>query len=121
MLGDPNRVHAICEEYRAAATIDRQHDAEDVAARRRIRCPVLALWSANGALDTWYTADGGPLALWREWAQDVRGRPICGGHFFPETAPAETAEVLAMFFAEPDAPTDDVRYRRNTSPRTGIP
>ena len=71
-LRDVAHVRAICEEYRAAATIDREHDAADVAAERRIRCPVLALWSAQGGLQTWYSAEGGPLALWRQWADDVR-------------------------------------------------
>jgi haloacetate dehalogenase len=65
-LRDPSRVHAICEEYRAAATLDRRHDDEDRATSHRIRCPVLALWSAGGPLDTWYAQDGGPLAIWKK-------------------------------------------------------
>src|SRR5215204_4325758 len=73
-LGDPRHAHAICEEYRAAAGIDREHDKQDRADGRRIACPVLALWSAAGPLGTWYDRDGGPLALWREWADDVRGQ-----------------------------------------------
>jgi haloacetate dehalogenase len=51
-LRDPAHAHAICEEYRAAATIDREHDRADRARNRRIVCPLLALWSARGALDT---------------------------------------------------------------------
>jgi haloacetate dehalogenase len=97
-LSDPDHVHAICEEYRAAATIDREHDAADRKAGRRITCPVLALWSANGPLATWYAADGGPLSLWRELANDVTGRPVDGGHFFPEEHPQATATTLAAFF-----------------------
>jgi haloacetate dehalogenase len=98
-LRDPARVHAICEEYRAAATRDREHDEADRRSGRRIACPVLALWSGRGALSTWYTEAGGPLALWRAWADDVQGYPLDAGHFFPEEIPAETADALSRFFA----------------------
>jgi haloacetate dehalogenase len=101
-LRDPIRAHAICEEYRAASTIDRDHDRTDRAATRRISCPVLVVWSANGALATWYTRDGGPIALWREWSDDVQGHPIDAGHFFPEEAPAQTADALRRFFGASD-------------------
>lgn len=60
MLRDPARVHAICEEYRAAATCDDEHDAEDRRLGRRIGCPVLVLWSSAGPLGTWYVGEGGP-------------------------------------------------------------
>jgi haloacetate dehalogenase len=98
-LRDPARVHAICEEYRAAATIDHEHDLEDRRAGRRIACPVLVLWSARGPLGTWYAERGGPLALWRAWANDVRGGPLDAGHFFPEEIPERTVEELSRFFA----------------------
>lgn len=97
-LRDPAHAHAICEEYRAAATIDRAHDRADQDSGRRIACPVLALWSARGALDTWYVDDSGPLALWGAWSDDVRGRALRAGHFFPEEAPEQTAEALGSFF-----------------------
>jgi haloacetate dehalogenase len=98
-LHDPGHAHAICEEYRAAATIDREHDAADIKAGSRIRAPLLALWSATGPLGTWYEAEGGPLALWREYADDVQGRGVEGGHFSPEARPEETAAALASFFS----------------------
>lgn len=104
VLRDPAHAHAICEEYRAAATIDREHDAADRAAGRRIACPVLALWSAAGGLNTWYRDEGGPLAIWREWADDVRGEAVTGGHFFPEETPEQTARALAAFFNEKRPP-----------------
>jgi haloacetate dehalogenase len=97
-LRDPETVHAICEEYRAAATIDRAQDDEDQKAGRRISCPLLALWSQDGALDRWYADAGGPLALWRAWALNVAGRAIVGGHFFPEQNPIETISALRAFF-----------------------
>ena len=98
-LKDAAHVHAICEEYRAAATRDWEDDTADKRAGRRIRCPVLALWGEGGALDAWYAADGGPLAIWREWADDVTGEAIKAGHFFPEEVPETTADKLAGFFA----------------------
>jgi haloacetate dehalogenase len=106
-LRDPVRVHAICEEYRAAASIDRVHDEIDLDAGRRIECPVLALWSAAGALASWYVDAGGPLAVWRRWAGNVSGQPVGGGHFFPEEYPNLTAELLAHFLQ------DDQRDLRN--------
>jgi haloacetate dehalogenase len=98
-LRDPAHGHAICEEYRAAATLDREHDRADRAAGRRIACPLLALWGAGGALDTWYAEAGGPVALWRAWADEVEGHAVDGGHFFPEETSERTAEALSRFFA----------------------
>jgi haloacetate dehalogenase len=98
-LRDGDHVHAICEEYRAAATLDHAHDAEDRRAGRRVRCPLLALWSGRGPLEAWYKDEGGPLALWHAWADDVQGRPMDGGHFFPEELPELTAAELSAFFA----------------------
>ena len=94
-------MHAICEEYRAAATIDVATETADRDAGRRIECPMLALWSEGSALDTWYADTGGPLGIWREWARDVTGRPIAGGHFFPEQNPHETIAALRSFFGAP--------------------
>jgi len=97
-LKDAAHAHGICEEYRAAATRDREDDAADRKAGRRIRCPVLVLWSARGGLDSWYSDAGGPLAIWRTWADKVEGGPVDAGHFFPEEVPEQTATALAGFF-----------------------
>lgn len=97
-----DRARAICEEYRAAASIDREHDRADLDNGRRIACPTLALWSAKGPLSTWYNEEGGPIELWRPWCDDVRGQAIDGGHFFPEEVPDETARLLSEFLAEPN-------------------
>jgi haloacetate dehalogenase len=99
-LRDPARVHAICEEYRAAATLDHEHDLADRQAGRRIACPLLVLWSGRGPLNAWYAELGGPLAIWRAWANDVHGGPFDAGHFFPEEIPGRTAEELTRFFAK---------------------
>jgi haloacetate dehalogenase len=91
-FGDAATVHAICEEYRASATLDREHDEADRGARR-IACPTLVLWSDTGPLATWYE----PLDVWKTWAGDVDGGPISAGHFIPEEAPDETAGRLIDF------------------------
>lgn len=96
-LSEPEHVHAICEEYRAAASLDREHDVEDVEAGRKVSCPLLALWSENGGLNSWYQDQGGPLAIWRTLADDVRGELVPGGHFFPEEHPASIADKLRAF------------------------
>lgn len=98
-LRDPAHVHAICEEYRAAASVDREHDEADRDAGRRIACPLLALWSASGGLANWYGDAGGPIGLWQGWADDVHGEAVEGGHFFPEELPEITARLLGEFLA----------------------
>jgi haloacetate dehalogenase len=95
-LDDPEIVTAICEDYRAGATIDRELDEAD-RGRRTIACPVLALWGAYGALPHFY-AD--PLALWRPYAPDVTGHGVEGAsHFLVEDAPQAVAGELAEFFS----------------------
>ncbi|MBB5913186.1 haloacetate dehalogenase [Nocardia transvalensis] len=88
---DPDRVHAICEQYRAAATHDITHDDADRA--RGFACPVLVLWSDSGAIARWYD----PLEVWRGWASEVIGAPVRSGHFLAEEAPEETTRLLADF------------------------
>jgi haloacetate dehalogenase len=91
---NPATIHAICEDYRAGATIDFAHDEED-RARRRIACPLLALWGRRGRLEEWYDV----LAIWRDWAADVRGRALDCGHYLAEERPDETLAELQAFFA----------------------
>jgi haloacetate dehalogenase len=96
---DPVRVHGICEEYRAAATIDVEHDQADKDAGSKIHCPVLHLWAEGGPLDTFYESDGGPLGIWRQWAPRAQGQAVKGGHFFPEDNPTDTAALIKQFLA----------------------
>src|ERR1700735_2017707 len=96
---DPARVHGICEEYRAAATIDVEHDRADKEASKRIECPMLHLWAMGGPLDTFYAKDGGPLGIWRQWAPQAQGQPMKGGHFFPEENPDHTAVLVKKFLS----------------------
>lgn len=93
---DPDAIHGSCEDYRAAATIDLEHDAADDDAR--IACPLLVLWGSHGAMHRLYDV----LGTWRPRADDVRGHAIPCGHFLPEEAPAETTTALLDFFG--DAP-----------------
>jgi haloacetate dehalogenase len=96
---DTTRVHAICEEYRAAATLDIEHDKVDQKESRRITCPMLHLWASGGPLDTFYEQEGGALGIWRKWADNVNGQALKGGHFFPEENPTETTELLKKFLS----------------------
>jgi haloacetate dehalogenase len=96
---DPARAHGICEEYRAAATIDVEHDRADKEAGRRIECPMLHLWAEGGPLATFYTKDGGPLGIWRQWAPRAHGQAMKGGHFFPEENPDDTAVLVKQFLS----------------------
>ncbi|MGI8687169.1 MAG: alpha/beta fold hydrolase [Thermomicrobiales bacterium] len=92
-LRNPETIHAMCEDYRAAATLDFACDEVD-RGTRRIACPVLALWGRD-VLAEWYDV----LAIWRDWADDVRGRALDCGHYLAEEAPDETYAALHAFFA----------------------
>jgi haloacetate dehalogenase len=92
---DPSRIHAMCEDYRAGATLDRAADDADLAAKRTISCPVLAIWGDAGLP----AASPDPLGLWRPYAPGVTGRAISGGHFLPEENAADTLAALMAFFA----------------------
>jgi haloacetate dehalogenase len=93
---DPATVEAMCEDYRAGATIDRELDNAD-RGQRTIGCPVLALWGGAGALPRFYDD---PLELWRVYAPQIRGHAVPGAsHFLVEDAPQEVASELLGFFA----------------------
>jgi haloacetate dehalogenase len=90
---DQATVHAICEEFRAAATLDYDQDRADRGSRK-IACPLLFLWSGHGQVAKLYDD---PVAIWRQWADDVRGAAVPAGHFIPEEAPDETVRHLLDF------------------------
>jgi haloacetate dehalogenase len=94
-FADPATIHSTCEDYRAAASIDLEHDDADVAAGQRVRCPLLALWGERGVVHRLFD----PLRDWGEVAVDVRGRTLPSGHFLAEEAPGETLAELSAFFA----------------------
>lgn len=84
----PEAIHAACEDYRAAATIDLVHDRTDKAIK--MKCPLLVLWAKEGFIGKHYNV----LETWREWAGSVEGHPIQCGHFIPEEAPQETYHII---------------------------
>jgi haloacetate dehalogenase len=89
---DPATIHATCEDYRAGASTDLEHDEVDVAAK--IECPLLAIWG-EGPATRW----SGIVDTWRERATNVTGHPLDCGHFLAEEKPEETLEALRGFFA----------------------
>ncbi|MCC5984622.1 MAG: alpha/beta hydrolase [Rhodobacteraceae bacterium] len=93
-FADPACIAASCADYRAAASIDLDHDAAD--ADRKLDMPVLALWGADGFVARKFDVP----ACWRKVARDVRAHAVPHGHFLPEEAPAETLAALRDFFTE---------------------
>jgi haloacetate dehalogenase len=91
-FSDPATIHASCEDYRAAASIDLVHDEADMATK--LTCPTLVLWGERGFVGKQYDV----LETWRERAADISGQAIDCGHFLAEEAPDETRAALADFF-----------------------
>ena len=92
----PGTIHAACEDYRASAGIDLEHDRASRAAGDRIACDLQVLWGERSLVQRKFD----PLALWRaQCAGAVRGRAMAAGHFIPEELPDETAQALGEFFA----------------------
>jgi haloacetate dehalogenase len=94
-FSDPAVIRASCEDYRAAATIDLEHDEVDAAAGRRVECPVLVLWGVEGFVGRAYDVVG----VWSDYAADVRGQALDCGHFLAEERPEETLAALGGFLA----------------------
>ena len=91
-FSDPKTIHATCEDYRAGASIDLVYDDEDFGVNK-VTCPLFALWSEKGYMGR--TND--VLAVWREYATDVRGQSLPCGHYIPEEMPDETYDILRAF------------------------
>jgi len=93
-MADPERMHDMCEDYRAGAGVDWELDKQDKAAGRKITAPLHFVWGPGG-----FPAESGdPLEIWRRWGETVTGNVIKSGHFMPEEAPdAIIAEFLAFF------------------------
>jgi haloacetate dehalogenase len=94
-LRDPATIHAICEDYRAAATIDLEHDRESRAAGAKITCPLRVLWGSHGIIERCFDA----LAQWNKVAVNVSGRALDCGHYIPEEAPEALLAEIEGFFA----------------------
>jgi haloacetate dehalogenase len=91
---DPANIHGMCEDYRAGASVDLEHDEADLA--RKITCPLRALWAENGAMDRLYDV----LAIWKDRGTDVSGKGMPGGHNMQEGAPAEVTAELQAFLKD---------------------
>jgi haloacetate dehalogenase len=96
----PENIHAVCEDYRAAVSIDLVHDEADL--QRKLAVPVLVLWGERSHVNRSFQ----PIAAWRERAEDVRGKMLDCGHYPAEQAPGETYAALRAFFATADAGTN---------------
>ncbi|HSG77406.1 MAG TPA: alpha/beta hydrolase [Burkholderiales bacterium] len=93
---DPEMIRGMCEDYRAAATIDLVHDRASRAAGEKIRCPLLVLWGKKAKIEAWYDA----LAIWRTYsAAGVSGGSVNSGHYLAEEAPSEVLARLLPFLS----------------------
>lgn len=92
---DPEMIRGMCEDYRAAATIDLEHDRASRASGRKVQCPMLVLWGAKAKIAAWYDA----LAIWRQYCSaEVTGRALDSGHYLAEEAPNAVLEEFVRFF-----------------------
>lgn len=91
---DPEMIHGSCSDYRAAATIDLEHDSADID--RKVMCPTLALWGSVGLMHRLVDME----AAWRKRCADLRVATLPGGHFFVDQLPEETAQVLLDVLGE---------------------
>ena len=96
-IHDPATVRAMLEDYRAGLGVDRDHELADRRAGRRVGCPTLYLWSSRDDMEDLY---GDPLAIWRGWADDLRGFPLDSGHHVAEENPAALVTALHQFLGD---------------------
>ena len=94
-LASPGTVHGICEDYRASAGIDLEHDRDDIERGRKIACPLRVLWGEHGVIERCFDA----LAEWRKVTRDVSGRALPCGHYIPEEAPGVLLDEMRAFLA----------------------
>ena len=93
---DPSMIAGMCEDYRAAATIDLEHDRISRSQGLRVQCPMLTLWGSKGKIGGWYD----PVALWQAYcAGPVSGAPVNSGHYLAEEAPGEVLAALEPFLS----------------------
>ncbi|NQV84304.1 MAG: alpha/beta hydrolase [Rhodospirillales bacterium] len=92
---NPEMIRGMCEDYRAAATIDFEHDRASREAGEKIRCPLLVLWGTKGKIGEWYK----PLDIWQDYSDAaVSGGSVNSGHYLAEEAPGEVLERFFSFF-----------------------
>ncbi len=93
-MANPARIHAMCADYRAGATVDRAIDQADLVAGRKIRCPVQFVYAKGG----FPARSGDPQGYWRQWADDLNGAAIDCGHFAMEENPEAVLAAMGPFF-----------------------
>ena len=93
-VSDPATMHAMCEDYRAAASIDLEHDSADREAGKKIACPLHVIWGEHGVVNRCFS----PIIDWQLVAEDVRGRTLPCGHYIPEEMPEELLVEMREFF-----------------------
>ena len=94
-VNDPYMIQAMCEDYRAAASVDLEDDRLSRAQGRKLQCPLLALWGAKGKIAEWYDA----ISIWRAYSSaDVTGAAIPSGHYLAEEAPEAVLDRFLAFF-----------------------
>jgi haloacetate dehalogenase len=91
---NPDALHAMCEDYRAGASIDMEHDEADLD--KKVTCPMLVLWGARGAMEGRYDV----LGIWRKRASNVEGHTLPGGHWLLEQVPHLVFEEVMNFIPE---------------------
>lgn len=97
----PDRIAAMCEDYRAGYYFDRACDEQDRTNGRKIAAQTLVLWGTAGIPSSQSDAEKTPLSVWSEWADKVTGAGIAGGHFIVEENPSATLEAMLGFFSVP--------------------
>ncbi len=90
---NPLTIHAMCEDYRASASVDLEIDAADIKAGKKIQCPLLTLWAAKGAMGKLYDV----LGIWKDEGANVAGKGLPGNHSLQESAPKETLAEIQQF------------------------
>lgn len=92
---NPDTIRGMCEDYRAAASIDLEHDRASRAEGRKVQCPMLVLWGSKGRIGGWYDA----LSIWRQYCHaEVIGGAVESGHYIPEEAPDAVLDWFERFF-----------------------
>jgi haloacetate dehalogenase len=94
-VSDPKTMHAMCEDYRAAATIDLDHDRADRAAGKKLTMPLRVLWGEHGLVNQCFK----PIDDWKAVANEVSGQTVPCGHYIPEECPKELIAEAKAFFA----------------------
>jgi haloacetate dehalogenase len=95
-LRDPATIHGICEDYRASAGIDLDHERADLAAGNKIQAPMLALWGKHGVIEQCFE----PLVEWQQLAANVQGHALDCGHYIPEDEPQLLLDEVLPFLAD---------------------